>query len=207
MSRHASIYLIISMCLFLGVRTLDAQEQPNMVVCENTSVSLGQTKQQVRNALAVCCRLNNNRIDLPDGTREQPNQIVFEANRAGACSGSLVFDTAEKLVYVQRDLEQFDGGSSALSLAHTLTEGISSLLPNPVVKPDIGTNTVKSELVNVELHIAAGPLGSLNTLFFTVAGRTLRFEVNDVTQLKLAVVAEEIGELRKGDLKSVPIRK
>ena len=208
MSHKVSFFLLVSMCLLLTLRTTNAQELPNMVLCENTQVSLGQSKQQVRTALAVCCRLKNNRLDFPDGTAsEQPNQISFEANRVGTCSGSVLFDTAEKLVYAQRDLGQFNEGESTLGLAHALTEGISNLLPNRTTNLGGQNGTVTNALANVELHVTAGPVGSQNTLFVSVVGRTLRFEVLDFAQVKLVVVQEEIGDLRKGDLRSVPIRK
>lgn len=212
MSRHTLIYLIISMCLFLGVRTLDAQEQPNMVICENTRVGLGQTKQQVRNALAVCCRFNSaNFFDI-----EYPNQIVFEANRAGgACSGMLLFDTSEKLVFAQREMGQFDESSSPLGLARALTEAINNLLPNPPAKLDVRDDkTIKIGVANVELHVTAERLGSVNTLFITFGERRLRLVVADKTRLdrsdkrlEVASVEEEIGDMGNGDMKSVPIRK
>ena len=207
MSHGVSIYFPVSMCLLLNLNVMHAQEQANMVLCEDTRVSLGQSKQQVRNALAVCCRLSNNRIDQKEGTIEFPNQIVFEANRAGTCSGSVLFDTAEKLVYAQRDFGQFNEGDSVLGLAHALTEAISGILPRPASKPGAQGGTLTFADAKIELHAAAGPLGSQNTLFITVAGRTLRFTVNDATQIKLVVVEEEIGDLSKGDFKSVSVPK
>lgn len=87
------------MCLLLNLSVMQAQEQPNMVLCEDTRVTLGQTKQQVRSALSMCCRIQQ------DG----PRMLYVAREGANICSGSLWFE-GENLVYAKR---VFDAGSNA----------------------------------------------------------------------------------------------
>lgn len=72
-----------------------------MVLCENIRVSLGQTKQQVRNALAVCCRLQNEQIK--DNRITDTDELFFQSKEdTHGCVGSLLFDATAKLVYASR---------------------------------------------------------------------------------------------------------
>src|SRR5690242_15801940 len=88
-----------SLVLVLSAQAAPAQHPPpDLAVCEDTRVSLGETKQQVRTSLSVCCRFKNKQFDQ----KEYPNQIVFEANREGVtCSGFLLFDSSEKLAFAE----------------------------------------------------------------------------------------------------------
>jgi len=93
------ICLLVSMCI-LG-RTAHADEQPNMVLCENTRVSLGQSKQQVRTTLAVCCRLQIEQVK--NNWMADTDQLLFQSKEGtNGCVGSLLFDATEKLVYASR---------------------------------------------------------------------------------------------------------
>ena len=178
----------------------------DMTLCEQVRVSLGQTKQDVRNALAVCCRFSNPQFPSPNGTEEYVNEITFESKDGSrSCSGTLMFDGADKLVYAQRDFAFLGSDARAPELAHAFTMALSSLLPGPSTK--ISGSDVKSAVAMLSANISSGPKGSQNTYFLTVGERTLRFVVNDNTTVNTFEVAEEIGDIDKWDTKSELIKK
>src|ERR1700722_17745710 len=123
--------------ILLGV-SVEAQtntQRTSLTVCEDAYVSLQQTKQEVRSALAVCCRLAY--ADFPSGTikdisgpAQDLNQIDFEAKEVGGtCSGTVMFNNAEKLVFAKRQLAIVEGNSPALALGQAIEKGLDALLP------------------------------------------------------------------------------
>ena len=135
------------------------------------------------------------------------NKIVFEAGREGiTCSGTLHFNSSEKLVFAERELGDFEKGSEALSLAHILTTAINSLVPSAAVKLD-ENHTGKFAMADLQLHVLSGPGGSQKTLFITVDRRTVKMEVNDGGQSPFIRVTQSIGDMHKGDWRSVPVKK
>ena len=72
-----------------------------MVLCENIRVSLGQSKRQVRDALAVCCRLQVEHVK--NNWMADTDQLFFQSTGGtDGCVGSLLFDATGKLAYASR---------------------------------------------------------------------------------------------------------
>jgi hypothetical protein len=199
--------IFLTVIVILALPSADAQESLPLTVCEGASISLGQTKQEVRKALTVCCRYKNSQFKGKNGEVEYPNQIVFEADRADrTCTGAVLFDKAETAVFASRDLGQFDESSDGLSFARALTEAMNSLLP--VAKTPGEQDTIKVADVTTFLVISAGPTGSSKELSFTVQGHTLRLRLGDSSKHPSDVLlTEEIGDIYKWDRTSVPLKK
>jgi hypothetical protein len=139
---------------------------------------------------------------------EYPNQILYNPNGAtGNCIGTLMFDTSEVLVYADRYLGQFGEGADVHSFARTFTETMNRLL-TPLGPMPHG-ETARGATVYLESQVSAGPAGSQKTLFFVVQGHTLRMELDDLSehQYSTLLLIEEIGDMRKWDRRSVPLKK
>lgn len=210
MSHRVSIYLPVSMSLLLSVRTMHAQEQPSLVVCEDVRVSLGQTKQQVKNALSVCCHYENMQNKNKDGVvvTEYPNEILFRASRTGvSCTGDAMFDASEKLVFAER-IEEFYKDSNAFDFAHALTEAISRLLPNPPPNAVAANKEETSRIATAQVQLDTYDSHQKN-LFVTVGGHALMMMIVDDSERHPGVISIfwQIGNVQKWDQTAVPVKK
>jgi hypothetical protein len=183
-----------------------AQQRPTLSVCEDTSVTVGQTKQQVREALSVCCSFKT--VEL-SGT-EYPNQMLFSSKQQGGseCTGSLLFGSDEKLVFAYREVGQFNEHVDSVSFVQLLTKAVNRLFPSTSVPVKVEPNgTTRVAPSNIELSVLSGPAGSQKTIFVTVGDRTLRIELDDYAKDTSVFVREEIGDMRKYDAKSLAGKK
>lgn len=190
----ARLSLII--CL-LSVRAARAQEQPNLLLCEDTRVSLGHSKQQVKNTLEICCRFHNAHLPGKDGPREYPSQILFEAREgAGSCSGMVLFDTSDRLVYAERIFFGYGNEESTeQTLAQALFKAVRSLFTNPATTIDgAAYQDAMAQLVSMAS-------GEQRNLQLAVGARMLEVNLDHAQRTTIVV---NVGNLSKGDFTSVP---
>lgn len=170
--------------------------QPELVVCEDARVTLGESKQDVRDALSACCRRNS----LPAFLNDDHNQIDFESKDGShKCEGELLFDGQERLVFAIRNFT-YDPLDAA-TLADNLFQAVDRLLQGEPVQETI-TWKNKSATGRISLGKLSGPKGSLNELQIEIGAHLLRLQgapsqsrLGD--RLHFAYLSDEIGDPRK----------
>jgi hypothetical protein len=172
------------------------EPQPELVICEDSRVTLGESKQDVREALSSCCRRNS----LPAFLNDDRNQIDFESKDGSRkCQGELLFDGAERLVFAIRNFT-YDPLDAA-TLADNLFQALDRLLQGERIQ-ESSTWKNKSGLGRLSLEKLSGPKGSLNELQIEIGAHLLRLQgapsqsrLGD--SLHLAYLSDEIGDPRK----------
>jgi hypothetical protein len=170
--------------------------QPDLVVCEVARVTLGESKQEVSDALSVCCRRNR----LPAFLNDDHNQIDFESRDGSRkCQGELLFDGQERLVFAIRNFT-YDPLDAA-TLADNLFQAVDRLLLGEPVQDGV-TWKNKSSAGRISLGKLSGPKGSLNELQIEIGAHLLRLQgapsqsrLGD--RLHFAYLSDEIGDPRK----------
>jgi hypothetical protein len=170
--------------------------QPEIVICEDARVTLGESKQGVRDALSLCCRRNS----LPAFLNDDRNQIDFESKDGSRkCAGELLFDGQELLVFAIRNFT-YDPLDAA-TLADNLFQAVDRLLHGEPVQDGI-TWKNKSATGRIGLGKLSGPKGSLNELQIEIGAHLLRLQgapsqsrLGD--RLHFAYLSDEIGDPRK----------
>ena len=179
-----------------GYAQAPPDSQPDLVVCEDARVTLGESKQDVSDALAVCCRRNR----LPAFLNDDRNQIDFESRDGSRkCEGELLFDGQERLVFAIRNFT--NDPLDAATLADNLFQAVDRLLQGEPVQDSV-TWENKSSTGRISLGKLSGPKGSLNELQIEIGAHLLRLQgapsqsrLGD--RLHFAYLSDEIGDPRK----------
>jgi hypothetical protein len=198
-SGTGSIQLTLTLLLAGGVSgyaQAPPDSQPELVVCEDARVTLGESKQDVNGALSVCCRRNR----LPAFLNDDRNQIDFESRDGSRkCEGELLFDGQERLVFAIRNFT-YDPLDAA-TLADNLFQAVDRLLQGQPGQESVTWKNKSSE-GRISLGKLSGPKGSLNELQLEIGTHLLRLQgapsqsrLGD--RLHVAYLSDEIGDPRK----------
>ena len=179
-----------------------AQQQPDpppeLVVCEDARVRLGQPKQDVRDALSNCCR------GVP-GLLDDDNSISFESKDGSRkCEFQVAFDGHERLVFAARHFI-YDLLDST-TLVDCLLQAVDRILQGQPVHENNGFRN-KSAIGTIILGKVSSPKGSLGTLLIGIGAHTLAIqgappESLPGDQLHFVHLSDEIGDFGK----HVPLR-
>jgi len=189
--------------VLLGLISANGQGKPDLGICGDGGVSLGQSKEQVGNALAICCTIKHPFVGK-DESREYSNQITFEARlRGSACQGLLLFDRTEKLVYAQRQWGEFAETANPLDLARAFVQAINHLLPARTSIPGSDEALATSDAL---IGLTTSARGS-STVQFTVGKRTVEVYLDEASRSPFVLVTEQVGDINKWDRATVSVRK
>lgn len=184
----------VSLLVLLAIAG-QADSPPELGVCEDARVSLGQSKQDVRNALSVCCRVL---ADLPAFLKDD-NQINFESKDGSRkCEGNLSFDAEERLVYASRTFPY--NPLDAVTLADSIFQAVDRILQGSSVRTTKSNGwTTKSAPGAISLGKYSQPQGFTNEVELAFGDHRviLRGSPSGESFPHFVSISEEIGDIFK----------
>ncbi len=162
--------------------------EPDIAVCEDARVSLGQTKQEVHSAVSLCCRIEQPGADA--------NAFRITGRQDSTCVNFVRFDGTGKLAWASHGGVSYQNAAT-LALWNDLVHAIGDLLRDaPTSAPSSGT-TSRATVANVELSTSyqRADFGT-TAIFIQVGPRIVSIQLQEAGTVKMTDVSEEIGDMK-----------